>query len=101
VLDAVLADVEVESVRIVRPRAAWTVEPAVLLVHHEERPKALQRLPGPLEHLADAARRTPSRGGMVVRVARVVAVKGRAVPARGHARDRAEHPLLRVLPLLG
>jgi hypothetical protein len=31
VLDAVLADVEAESARVVRPRAARTVEPAVLV----------------------------------------------------------------------
>src|SRR5205085_8818086 len=73
VLDAVLADVEVEPVRVVRPGAARTVEAAVLVVHHEERAKALQRLPGPFEYLRNAARRTPARGGVVVLVARVVA----------------------------
>jgi hypothetical protein len=69
VLDAVLADVEVEPARVVRPGAARTVEAAVLVVHHEERAKALQRLTRPHEHLADAPRGTPARRGMVVLMA--------------------------------
>ena len=100
VLDAVLADVEVEPVRVVRPGAARTVEAAVLVVHHEERAKALQRLPGPFEYLRNAARRTPARGGVVVLVARVVAPGCRAAAERGHAWHCAEPPLLRVLALV-
>jgi hypothetical protein len=35
----------------------------VLVVHHEQRAKALHRLPAPLEHLPDAARRTDPAAG--------------------------------------
>src|SRR5439155_14628520 len=101
VLDAVLADVEAETARIVRPGAARTVEAAVLVVHHEERANPLQRLPCSLEDLPDAARRAPARGRVVVLVARVVAVRGGAAPERRHTRYRAEHPKLRVVLRVG
>jgi hypothetical protein len=100
VLDAVLTDVEVKPVRVVRPRAARTVEAAVLVIHHEQRAKALHRLPRPLQHLPDAARRAPSRGGVVVLVARVVAHRGWAAAKRRRSSYSAKPPLLRVLPLL-
>jgi hypothetical protein len=44
VLHAVLTDVEVKPVRVVRPRTARTVKAAVLVIHQKQRPKALQRL---------------------------------------------------------
>jgi hypothetical protein len=73
VLDAILADVETETVGIVRPRATRTVEAAVLVVHHEECAHTLLRFSRVLEHVADAARGTPPGGGLVVLVAGMVA----------------------------
>src|SRR5439155_25724570 len=78
VLDAVLADVEAETARIVRPGAARTIEPAVLVVHHEERTNAFERLARSLEHSPDAARRTPAGGRMVLPVAGGGALRRRA-----------------------
>src|SRR6202035_497953 len=101
VLDAVLADVKVKPARVVRPCAPRTVEATVLVVHHEERAEALQRLPGPLEHLGDASRRAPPRRRMMVLVARALAVGGGTAPERLSALHRPEHQLLRVLPPVG
>ena len=55
VLDAVFADVEFQSGRIVRPRTAGTIETTVRMVHHEDRAKALDRFPRPCEDVSDAS----------------------------------------------
>src|SRR6185369_3408172 len=96
-LDAILTDVEVETVGIVWPGATRTVEATILVVHHEDGPRALDRLPCAFEHAGDAARRTPSCGRMVVLMSRVIVVRRRATAKRGLARYRAEHPPFRVV----
>ena len=84
-------------VRVVRPRAARAVEAPVLVVHHEERARALDRLARALRaRLRDAARGAPAGGGMVVLVPARLPVVGRpAARAPRHARRRAEHALRR------
>src|SRR2546423_15713254 len=63
VLDAVFADVEFQTGRVIRPRAAGTIETTVLMVHDEDRAKALDRLARPCEDVSDAFGRAPPRGG--------------------------------------
>jgi hypothetical protein len=96
VLDAVFADVEFQTGRVIRPRAAGTIETTVLMIHHEDRAKALDRLTRPRKDVSDAFGRAPPSGGMMVWMPRVVAVNGRSATERGLARNRAEHQLLSV-----
>src|ERR1700746_1656698 len=53
VLDAVFADVESQTGRVVRPRAPGTIETTVLMVHHEDGAKAFDRLARPCEDVGD------------------------------------------------
>src|SRR5439155_14192027 len=96
VLDAVFADVESQTGRVIRPRAAGTIETTVLMVHHEDRAKALDRLARPCENVSDAFGRAPPSGGMMVWMPRVAAVNGRSATEGGLAGNRAEHQLLCV-----
>src|SRR2546421_8124730 len=86
VLDAVFADVEFQTGRVIGPRAAGTIETTVRMVHHEDRAKALDRLARPCEHVSDAFRCPPSRGGVEGWVAREAARNrtGAAPRARPH-----------------
>src|SRR5947207_2920841 len=59
VLDAVFADVEFQPGRVIRPRAAGTIETTVLMVHHEDRAKTLDRFARPCEDASDAFGRAP------------------------------------------
>src|SRR5256885_16401230 len=85
--DAVFADVESQTGRVIRPRAAGTIETTVLMVHHEDRAKALDRLARPREDVSDAFSRAPPRGGMMGWMPRVVAVNSKATTERGPGRD--------------
>jgi hypothetical protein len=88
-LDAILTDVEVETVGIVWPSATRIVKAAVLVVHHEERSSALEWLSCVIEHAGDAARRTPARSRMIVLMPRVIVARCRAATNHGLARYRA------------
>jgi hypothetical protein len=97
VLDSVLANVQPKTIGVVGPGATWTVEAAVLVVHYEERAKALEWLPHPLEHPGDASRCTPPGRRMIILVSGVGAGPGRATAKRRLPGYRAEHPPFRVL----
>src|SRR4029077_3425531 len=62
VLDAVFADVEFQTGRIIRPRAPGTIETTVLMVHHEDRAKALDRLAHPPRRSTHPRCRSPTPG---------------------------------------
>src|SRR5260370_8641353 len=95
VLDAVFADVESQTGRVIRPRAAGTIKTTVLMVHHEDRAKALDRLARPCEDVSDAFGCAPPSGRMMVWMPRVVPVNGRSPTQRGVAGNRAQpHRLL-------
>src|SRR4029077_3864455 len=96
VLDAVFADVESQTGRVIRPRAAGTIKTTVLMVHHEDRAKALDRFARPCEDVRDAFGCAPPSGGMMVWVPRVVAVNDSSATDCGLAGNRAEHQLLLV-----
>src|SRR5262245_57618498 len=95
-LHAVLANIQTESVGVVRPRAPRTVEATVLVIHDEERTESLRRLPGTREHAGDAARRAPSGRRMVVLMSSVVVIRDRAATECWLTRDCAQHPLFSV-----
>src|SRR5258707_11395834 len=96
VLDAVFADVESQTGWVIRPRAAGTIETTVLMVHDEDRAKALDRLACTCEDVSNAFGRAPPGGRMMVWMPRVFAVNSRSTTERGLAGNRAEHQLLRV-----
>jgi len=100
VLDAVLADVEVETVGVVRPRATRTVETAVFMVHYEERADPFRRFPRPLEYASNTARRTPPGRRMIVLMPGITTGRYRATADRRLARYRAEHQLFCVIYVL-
>ena len=66
VLDAVLAEVELEIARIVRPRAAGAVEAAIGMVHAQERRGLLDRLAALEKDRRDASRGTPAGDRMAI-----------------------------------
>src|SRR5690242_7647045 len=78
VLDAVFADVEFQTGRVIRPRAAGTIETTVLMVHHEDRANALDRLARSCQDVRDAFSCAPPGCGMMVWMPRVFAVHGRS-----------------------
>ena len=66
VLDAVLAEVQLQAVLRVRPRAARAVEAAVLVVHLRQHARSLERLARAHEHLGHRPGRAPPGGRMLV-----------------------------------
>src|SRR5262249_6764447 len=95
-LHAVLANIQTESVGVVRPCAPRTVEATVLVIHDEERTESLRRLPGTREHAGDAARRAPSGRRMVVLMSSVILIRHRAATECWLTRHCAEHPLFSI-----
>jgi hypothetical protein len=65
-LDAVLAEVHPQAVQVVRPRAAGAVEPAVGVVHPQQRVCAGHRPAAAREHADDALGGAPARRGVAV-----------------------------------
>src|SRR5256885_15038278 len=94
--DAVFADVEFQTGRVIRPRAAGTIETTVRMVHHEDCAKALDRLARPCEHASDAFGRAPPSGGVMVWVPRGVAVNRRGAARGRPSGERAAKPPLPV-----
>src|SRR5262249_56294297 len=66
VLDAVLADIEMQPGGVIRPRAPRAIEAPVLLVHHEQRLNSVDRRAPLLQHVPDASRRAPAGDRMVI-----------------------------------
>src|SRR5580704_4309093 len=66
VLDAVLADVHVQALAVVRPGTPGAIEAAVLVVHTEDGTGPLDQLPLLQEHKSDALCRAPGGRRMVI-----------------------------------
>src|SRR5262245_17748582 len=96
-LDAVLADVELETVRVVRPGTAGTIEATVLVVHHEDRVDAFRRLPRTLKHAGHTACRTPAGRRMLVLMPRILARRDGPTAERRLAGYCSQHPLFCVI----
>src|SRR6185437_12406138 len=83
VLDAVLADVQMQSGWVIRPGAPRAVEAAVLLVHHEQRANPLSWHASRLQHVTDASRRAPAGGWVMVLMPGEVLVRDGPSAKRG------------------
>ena len=94
-------DIEAQPVRVVRPSAARAIKAAVLMVHHEQRVETVDRVARLLQHTRDAPRGAPAGSRMVVVVAREAAVRDRTATERGCPQHRTEHPLRRIVAVLG
>jgi hypothetical protein len=95
VLDTALVDVEVQPVRVVRPRAPRTVEPAGLVVHHTKSSRKPSTGSPARSSTFPTLRAAPRPAAGWSYSWRVVVPRGRGAPEGVHARYRAELRSLR------
>jgi hypothetical protein len=67
------------------------------MVHYENRSHAFRGFARSLEHLGNAARRTPSGSWMIVLVPGILSGRHRAPAKRWFTRYRAKHPLFCIV----
>src|SRR5271157_5569819 len=83
VLDAVLADVQVQTLAVIRPCTSRTVEAPVLMVHQLDRTSAGNQFPALRQHLGHTASRTPTGSRMVIILLGILTTGVGTPPHRG------------------